>query len=603
MSRLPHRPQLSWKDDGTPVDDRFGDIYYSVEDGLSESREVFLEACDLLNRLRGRDQFTVAELGFGTGLNFLALWDLWRRERSSSAWLNFVSFEGYPLDAADAERALSVWPELADLSRKLVDAWPHRAKGVHHYVWPDERLSLTLHIGLIQDTLPQSQFKADAWFLDGFSPAKNESMWSDTLWPLIAERSASGAMASTFTVAGAVRRGLSDAGFSVSKRPGHGRKRERLEAVLGEERARSETKKPPRVAVLGAGIAGACLAAILQARGANVSVFEKAQKPHQGASGNPMALVMPRIDADDTAQARFFIEAYNAARIFYKGLAGVEETEVLQRAKDDQDRKRFAKILADPPLGLEDLEAVPDGLLHKRALIIRPPDLIDALLAGTDVQWGKAGPDQLEDSEFDAVIYADGWRLAHRFPWLKLKSRAGQVDYVRDQTEVPASALASGHYALASERDRLWGATYRDHTGEGVGVSEDDRALNSDALRALSPFWSSAALACKVQSRAGVRATTPDRLPLIGPLPDIDRVLQTHAGLRSGQSVPDEIARQAGYYIAGGFGSRGFTFAPWAAQVITALLFEDPMPTQTQSLQLVDSVRQILRDLKRGQIA
>ncbi|MEO1642330.1 MAG: tRNA (5-methylaminomethyl-2-thiouridine)(34)-methyltransferase MnmD, partial [Pseudomonadota bacterium] len=272
MSRLPPRPQLSWKDDGTPVDERVGDIYYSLEDGLSETRAIFLEACGLPERWTGQDQFTVAELGFGTGLNFLALWELWRRERSASSWLHFVSFEGYPLDADDAARALSVWPELAALTKRLIAAWPHRAKGVHHVTWPDERLTLTLHLGLIEETLPQSRFMADAWFLDGFSPAKNESMWNEALWPLAAERSAPGAVASTFTVAGVVRRGLSEAGFEVSKLPGYGRKRERLEAVLpGEKATKHETVCTPKIAIIGAGIAGACLAKTLSQRGAQLT--------------------------------------------------------------------------------------------------------------------------------------------------------------------------------------------------------------------------------------------------------------------------------------------------------------------------------------------
>ncbi|MEM1036222.1 MAG: FAD-dependent 5-carboxymethylaminomethyl-2-thiouridine(34) oxidoreductase MnmC [Pseudomonadota bacterium] len=603
MSRLPPRPQLSWKDDGTPVDDRVGDIYYSVEDGLSETRAIFLDACGLPDRWMGRDSFTVAELGFGTGLNFLALWDLWRQRRSPSGWLHFVSFEGYPLDVGDAERALGIWPELSDLKEKLVEAWPHHAKGIHRVVWPDERLSLTLHIGLIEDTLPQSQFMADAWFLDGFSPAKNQSMWDESLWPMVAERSAPGTIAATFTVAGAVRRGLAEAGFEVAKRPGHGRKRERLEAIYEGDLKRPDAHKSnPKIGIIGAGIAGACLARVLSARGATVTVFDQASRLGAGASGNPMALVMPRLDADDTDQARFFVETYNAARSFYSGLPGIDETEVVQRAKDDQERKRFAKVLEDPPLGLDDLEAISDGLLHKRAVIVRPLEVLNALLEDIDVQWNAASLPNLSDSDFDAVIYADGWRMQDRFPWLRLKARAGQVSFVSEQHSVPASARASGHYALASGADRLWGATYRDHDGGDPKRLKSDDDLNSAALSDLSPFWIGALDSGSVSSRASARATTPDRLPVIGRVPNIDSVLRTHEGLRSGRQPTEPIARQAGYYIAGGFGSRGFTFAPWAAQVLCSMIFDDPLPAQKRGLKLVDPVRQILRDLKRGQI-
>lgn len=599
MTRLPPRPDLSWKEDGTPVNEQVGDIYYSVEDGLQETRAIFLKACGLPQRWHGRSTFTVAELGFGTGLNFLALWQLWRAERQDHGWLHFVSFEGFLIDAEEVSRALSVWPELQELTEKLVAAWPYHAKGVHRIVWPEERLTLTLHIGLIEGTLPQASFKADAWFLDGFSPAKNEAMWDETLWPLVAQRSASGAIASTFTVAGAVRRGLASAGFAVSKQAGHGRKRERLEAMF--PRVAEEARQPlrRRVAIIGAGIAGACLARALSDRGAQVTVYDIAEGPAQGTSGNPLALLMPRLDASDTPQARFLVEAYNAARVFYAQLPGVEDTDVLQRAKDQQEATRFEKVLADPPLGLEDLEAVAEGLLHKRAMILRPGNLLPALLDGIDVRWGDKGPSGLDRHAYDALIHAGGWYVDDAFPWLRLKGRAGQVSFTTVDVNAPSSALASGHYALASGNDRLWGATYRDHEGGAPQRLETDDALNLTALETLNPYWRQAALAGNRVSRAGVRATTPDRLPVIGAVPDVEALIESHAGLRSGLPVDTDIPRLEGQYLAGGFGSRGFTFGPWAAQLISALIFDDPYPTQIEAIDLVDPARQILRDLKR----
>ena len=602
MTRLPPRPDLTWKDDGTPVNEQVGDIYYAVEDGLAETRAIFLDACGLSARWAGREAFTVAELGFGTGLNFLALWQLWREARSETGWLHFVSFEGFPLDAEDAAKALSVWPELSDLTQKFIAKWPHRAKGVHRIVWPEERLTLTLHLGLIEDTLPQSQFKADAWFLDGFAPAKNEAMWSETLWPYVAQRSAGGAVAATFTVAGAVRRGLAAAGFEVSKQPGHGRKRERLEAVFPATSKAIHETPPKHVAVIGAGIAGACIARALKDRGVRVTVYDAADGPAQGASGNPMALLMPRLDAGDTPQARFLVEAYNAARAFYAGRLGVKETEVLQRAKDKQEQARFSKVLADPPLGLEDLEAVAGGLLHKRALILRPQDLLPAMLDRIDVRWRTKGPESLDDTPYDALIHASGWQMEEAYPWLRLKGRAGQVNYTDIDVDAPPSALASGHYALASGGERLWGATYRDHEGGTPDLISDDIETNNAALGTLNPYWRQAALSAEIQSRAGVRATTPDRLPVIGAVPDYERLLETHASLRTGVQIHEAIPRVSGQYIVGGFGSRGFTFGPWAAYVLTSHILGDPMPTWNDSLALVDPARQLLRDLKRGLI-
>ena len=602
--RLPPRPDLSWKEDGTPVNERVGDIYYSVEDGLEETRAIFLKACGLPERWQGRDNFTVAELGFGTGLNFLALWQLWRKARGDEGWLHFVSFEGFPLDASDAAQALSVWPELEELVRELIAKWPDRAKGVHQVVWPDERLTLTLHLGLIEETLPQVQFKADAWFLDGFSPAKNEAMWDEGLWPQIAVRSAPGAVAATFTVAGAVRRGLAAAGFEVTKQPGHGRKRERLEAIfLGEADTRPQSQK--RIAIIGAGISGASLARVLSDRGAKVTVYEQADGPAQGTSGNPIGLLMPRLDAGDTAQARFLVEAYNAARAFYRGYAGVEETEVVQRPKDEQEARRIEKVVADPPLGLEDLEALPGGgLLHKRAMMFRPARLLPALLEGIDVCWGSEaaidlGARSVNGEVYDAIVFATGWHMETMIPALRLKGRAGQVEFSEVEVDAPPSAMASGHYALASGRERVWGATYRDHEGDVPAILEADRETNAASLAALNPYWRQSVAAAQVRSRTGVRATSPDRLPIIGAMPDVEAILKSHAGLRTGIAVQGETAIVSGLYLAGGYGSRGFTFGPWGARLISALIHDDPLPTQLTALPLVNPARQILRDLKR----
>ncbi len=604
--RLPPRPDLSWKEDGTPVDDRFGDVYYSVEDGLAESHAVFLDGCGLPEAWQSRPVFTIAELGFGTGLNFLATWQMWRQHRRADAWLNFVSFEGFLLDPEDAAKALVPWSELAELAGNLCRKWPERAKGVRQIVWPEERLTLTLHIGMIEATLPQARFKADAWFLDGFSPAKNDAMWADGLWPEIGARSQPGARAATFTVAGAVRRGLESAGFDIEKKPGHGRKRERLEARFpGPERS-AAAPRTPRVAVIGAGISGACLAQTLKDRGARVTVFDQASGPAQGTSGNPLALVMPRLDAGDTAQARLLVDAYLCAQAFYAGQQGARLTETVHHPRDGTEAERFRKLLADPPLGLEQLEAIRgDGVLHKRSLILRPATILRSLLADLDVRWEhEVAIDQhvrtVDGEAFDAIILASGWHMAERYPDFDLVGRLGQVETYSSPIDAPPHALAAGHYALALGHDRLWGATFEDHQGKTIAISEAARRLNSTALHSLNPYWAVEARQAALQSRAGVRATTADRLPLIGAMPDIGAMIDQRQTLeRQGWRASFDAFAVPGIFIAGGYGSRGFTWAPWAAAILTAHIFEDPLPAPEEALLATVPNRQILRRLKR----
>lgn len=614
MARLPPSPELDWRDDGTPVARAHDDIYFSAEDGLAETRAVFLEGCGLPAAWAGQQRFTVAETGFGTGLNFLALWQLWRDERpSAQAWLHFVSFEGFPLRKEDAARALGAWPELRELAERLQARWPHGAKGVRHLTWPGERVSLTLHVGDIRETLPDAMFAADAWFLDGFSPAKNDAMWGEWIYPEIAARSRRGARLGTFTVAGRVRRGLSDAGFDVSKAPGHGRKRDRLEAIFRGDAARAPdiyalrgaVNAAKRVAVVGGGIAGTSAARAFLDAGADVTLFDAAGHLAAGASGNPLALVMPRLDAGDTVQARLLVDAYLSARATYRGLAGTDEITVQQHPRNDRDAERFAKVLADPPLPLEDLEALRGGgLLHKRALVVRPAELIPALVDGAEVRVGELADLDTETravngEAFDAVVLASGMAAGDVFPWLGLVGRLGQVEHVGAAAHADPSAIASGHYALSAGPDRLWGATFEAADGPPL-VSDTARAANAEALETLDPWWRAQVSGAKPRSRAGVRATTPDRLPLIGAAVDANAMRAAFAGLGSGQRINSDAPTMEGIYLAAGFGARGFTWGPWAGAILAAQGLGGPSPAPRAALEAVSPARLIIRALKRG---
>ena len=616
MTRLLTQPEIDWKDDGTPVARAAGDVYFTAGDGLGETRAVFLAGCNLPEAWSGRETFTIAETGFGTGLNFLAAWDLWRETRPSpTAFLHFVSYEGFPLAREDAARALSAWPELADLSERLIAVWPGPVRGVRHFIWPEDGVTLTLHLADISESLPDSIYHADAWFLDGFSPAKNEAMWAPDLFKWISERSVPGTPAATFTVAGAVRRGLAEAGFSVAKAPGHGRKRERLEARLAtppspEPDVYGLSRPLPRanrVAILGAGIAGASAAHALAQLGADPVIFDPEDGPASGGSGNPMGLVMPRLDAGDTAQARLLVDAYLAARHMYAGRPGVTETDVRQVPKDDAETARFEKLLADPPLPLEDLEALSGGgVLHKRALIVEPAKLIPSLLEGVEQHYGAAPEVDLaartvNGAAFDAIILANGMAVGGMLPWLGLEARMGQVDFTEGPADVPPFAMASGTYALALGPKRLWGATFDKVAPDTLPFTSDAaREENLKGVETLSPYWIRDTANADIVSRASLRATTSDRLPLIGAVPDHDAFLETFAGMRKGRPADADAPLLERVFISSGFGARGFTWGPWAGSVLAARLCGAPAPASRSALEAIAPTRLLLRALKRG---
>jgi len=217
--------EIEWRDDRIPVSTRFDDPYFSLENGLAETRHVFLAGNDLPNRFC--DGFTIAELGFGTGLNFLATVQCWIAAGSPGR-LTYTSFEAFPMSPDDMEKALSHFPELGEFGDDLIAFW--RSGNRQGELFGSVNLSVIA--GDARTALPDWNGKADAWYLDGFSPARNPEMWGAGLMADVARHTAPGGTAATYTAAGFVRRGLDAAGFSVERVQGFGRKRHMTRARL-----------------------------------------------------------------------------------------------------------------------------------------------------------------------------------------------------------------------------------------------------------------------------------------------------------------------------------------------------------------------------------
>jgi tRNA 5-methylaminomethyl-2-thiouridine biosynthesis bifunctional protein len=577
-------PRLVWAEDGSPRSGRFGDVYFSKDDGLAETRAVFLDGCGLPDAWADRADFTVAELGFGTGLNIVALLDLWRRTRpvgqKDGPRLNVFSIEGFPLTRDEAARALSAWPELAETANAVLAAWPDGTPGFHRLDLPQWNARIDLAVGDARWALEQWSGPADAWFLDGFSPALNPGMWSPEIMALIAARSAPGARVATFTVAGTVRRGLAEQGFVVEKKPGHGRKRERLEARLPSP---PPADRPQRhIAVVGAGIAGASVARALIAGGARVTVVA-AERPGAGGSGFAAAHVTPRLDAGDALIARFHAQALERARALYRALPDAVVAEgVLQLEQAPRDTTRFDKIAAQdlwPAGAMTRLDAAAcnahlgqavqnSGLLMQGALALQPSAVLEPWLAGAErltarVESLQARSDNWGDGwalidaegavlvEADAVVVTAGWGSAALASDLPLVPVAGQAQWVEGPATPP---VAWGGYAVPTGNGLLFGATH--DRGQTYVIPDDaSAARNLATLTAVLPDLAAHVEAAgRVQSRKAVRATTPDRLPVVGAL------------------------HQPGLYALTGLGSRGFCVAPLLGEHLAAVILGQASP-------------------------
>ena len=557
-----------------PRSSRFDDIYFSPEDGLAESRAVFLEGCELPSAWAGRDRFVVGELGFGTGLNLLALVELWSATRVPGARLHMVSVEAHPLSRADGMRALGRWAELEPFSRALLAAWPEPRPGFHRIELPEDAI-LDLWIGDAAEGLTAWDGAADAWFLDGFAPARNPAMWSPELLALVAARSAPGARAASFTVAGGVRRGLQAAGFEIAKRPGFGAKRERLEAWLSPAEPRPAPR--PRVAIVGAGIAGASLARACRALGLSATVVE-ADAPGTGASGNPAALVMPRLDAGGGAVAALHAQALDRAVQLYREVPGAVIAEgALQLEVQPRDAGRFDRLAAwdgFAPGAFERLDAkataaaldeagAPGCLACGAGLVVEPGPILNTWLAETPtVRAEVAGLERgdgvwrLTDAEGGLILEAEVVCLASgpaaaRLADLPLRAVRGQASWT-EAVAFSGAPAAWGGYAVPLKRGVLFGATH-DRDDWSLESRTDDDEHNRGLLAQGRPRLAERIAGTALESRASLRAATPDHLPLAGRL-------------------------EEGLFVLSGFGGRGFTLAPVLAEHVAALAVEAPSP-------------------------
>jgi tRNA 5-methylaminomethyl-2-thiouridine biosynthesis bifunctional protein len=603
--------------DGVPYSAAYGDIYHSADGGAGQARHVFLQGCGLPQGWASRASFVILETGFGTGLNFLTTWAAWRADPARPARLHFLSVEKHPFRADDLARLHAQWPEFTALSDDLLANWPVLTPGFHRIALDGGRVQLTLMLGDAADCLPQVQAEVDAFYLDGFSPDCNADLWQPRLFSELARLAKPGAMAATYTVAAQVRQGLTQAGFACEKRAGYGRKRHCLGArfalkdsdfLRAEARERSYAGKsswvdsavPQHVAVIGAGVAGAATAYALAQRGIAVTVLERADSPAQAASGNPLAVFRPLISRDDNRASRLTRAAFLHDLRAWAALGGQVEWSscgVLHLAKDADAATKQQQALADsvPPadyarwveLGeARELAhwavAAPGGVFYPTAGWIVPGSLCRAWLdhpairlrtgcAVARVQPVAAGW-QLLDRDGAVLVEADAVVLANARDVLSLvPGQTWPLHTVRGQvSQLPPGCLpeiqrviAREGYVAPGKGQFLVGATYEHDDDDTTPRMASDLA-NLARLEAILPGAGGRFAVEAVSGRASLRATLPDRLPMVG-----------------------AISGQAGLYVAAGYASRGVVWAGLLGEALADQITAQPLPLEAELMRAI----------------
>ena len=518
-------PNLDWSRPEAPAAVDFGDIYFSVDGGLEETEAVYLAGCGLPARWAGRRNFVIGELGFGSGLNVLAVWRMWDRYKPEAGHLHIISVEKFPFSREQLSRALSAWPELAEYAARLITLWPGRVKGAHVlHLTPN--LTLTLIHDDVLEALSNLSANVDAWFLDGFSPAKNPGMWSAQVMSQIESLSAPGARIGTFTVAGMVREGLKDAGFAVEKKEGFGRKRHRLEAIFPG--IVFEAPQNIRPIILGAGIAGASLARSFLRRGVIPIIID----PDDGtaASGNPAAIVKPRLDLQDRPESRFFLSSYLYALQAYHADGHVLSESVFHGAKTPEELTRFEKLaslaslpedhicLAEGPFGLK-------GLNFAKAVTLDPIKTCLKFANGAERIRGRAAViDNVEDeivvkgqngtllARGSHVFAALGAGIREFTPLSDLSLRYSRGQISTTKTDI-TQTVTYGGYAVPMKGVTLIGATHArlgaDDPYITTGADDQENSDKFEAVTGMKPAIIAGS------SRASIRVTQANTLPRV----------------------------------------------------------------------------------------
>jgi tRNA 5-methylaminomethyl-2-thiouridine biosynthesis bifunctional protein len=598
----------------------------------------------------------VGETGFGTGLNFLCAWDLWSESAPRDARLQFVSVEAYPLGRAELARALAPWPALAALRDQLVQRWEDFAPGWHRITFAGGRVALTLLVGDVGATLPRLDAVVDAWFLDGFAPARNPDMWSAAVLAQVARLSRPGTTFATYTCAGEVRRGLEHVGFAVRKDKGFGAKREMLCGTLASAPARpwrapwfarpAALRTERHAVIIGSGPAGASTAASLAARGWAVDVLERRGDAGPAAAGKHQGVLYAHPSPHPTALNELVLAGLqHSVRLLRDGLVPSPRDHglcgVLQLAYNEAESKRQAGVAAlGLPRGLlhpvdrADTAAIAGlplphgGLFFPSAGWVHPPALCGALLdhprirvhrGATVPEIGRTGSNwTVRDAHGNTVaaptiVIAAGAESA-RFAatqHVPLRAIRGQVSLV---PATPASLAlqtvlcGEGYVAPVRGGVHSLGATHKFRDFE-LDVRAAESEENLQRLARLAPALyaalNGASLdASAIEGLAGLRCSSPDYLPVVGPVADATEFARAYAALsRDAKLEPDAPSPWLdGLYLNTSHGSRGLITAPVSGELLGAYLEGEPMPLPTGVVEAVHPSRFPLRALIRRRI-
>lgn len=564
--------QLQWKDE-LPFSLDANDIFFQDE-ALNEIEHVFIKPNEIKHRSSVEKNLIVGEIGFGFGLNFLSTCQTWI-QNSNEGLLTYLSIDHKVASHDEIKKLFKKFNELSDLELTFFDCFEPIHQGINKFFFQQWNVELIIYVGDVLDAISNldKNFKADAWYLDGFDPKLNNVMWSDPVLDFIQKHSYKNTTISTFTAAGFVRRGLTQRDFEVERKKGFKFKRHH---ITGKFSKLSKEKKPKKIAIIGSGIAGCSTAYHLAKNGHVVEIFEIESEISSGASGNPLAALYPRFNLNNEPLNLLNFSSFYYADRFYKSLDcdGYFETGIGFKINDKRTESWIKKLKV---LNREDLFSFSDnqnktglkdfkGVIFNHGGYIDPKKINQSLLDNENIkihlchefknfEIGSSSVTlRIDDNNqytFDYLVLAHGSGLINFSNDLSLSK--GQLVAAKISNSIKMPINSSGYILPAKDGLNWIGASY-DHQFKNLDVDEDKLkkmiAFQEDQYGVKNNSQ-------QYDSRAQIRTVSKNKLPIVGKYKQNENII-----------------------MLGGFGSRGFCYGPILGDHVASIIDESPSPLE-----------------------
>ena len=654
---------LSWDNSGSPYSEDYQDIFHSKANALAESSYIFLEANDLNKRWKNLNNksFIIGECGFGAGLNFLNTCRLWRDSKTGDSTLYYIASELHPFSKNDLINFYSKHPQLADYSERLLQLYPSLHPGVHSIdlVFADKRIVLVLLFGDTKEMLSQiwqpNGFRVDAWYLDGFTPALNKEMWDDQLCSALAALSKTGTTLSTYSAAGLVKQSLRKNNFSIERKKGFADKRHMLIGKYeagGEQsfvKSRIKTQawfqlpqadfKAKSAIIIGAGLAGCSTASELAKTGWQVTLIERQHRIADKASGNPRGIVYCKLSNSADSSADYYLHSYFFALQRYQQIAEQHAIDwqpagLLQIAYDEREHRRqslaikklanadFLQILdAQEASEIAGISLDKSSLFFPSGAYLNPRTLCDVYTADSNIKCitdteaislcfdGEVW--QVKNSQGQAyqaaiVIIANSYdalnfQQSSHYPLLQNFGQIDEYSNSKFSSALSCIVCAKAYVLPASSESQFVGGITKPHeipiadrnkiAGENIELSKSISSQLAEDLKKEQ----------RLASRSGLRCSSPDYLPLVGPVENKIRCQEIYKVLsRNARKQPsNEPIYEPGLFINVAHGSHGLSSTPIAASYLASLINKTPLPMSNANLNCLHPIRYLISNLKK----